>query len=731
MEEAEAVLTNQNATQAEVDDARTKLESAQNNLTSIALEVEALKSLIKEYETLVEEDYTNESWIIFAEALDVAKAIAGKPDATLDEVRKATDDLQKAFEGLTKVKEGLWTVWAADADLTLDAQGNYHTSYTGKAIKPAILVYDGNTLLREKTDYTITYQNNTNAGPASVVIKGKGNYTKEHKENFTIDAIDLALLDIADLYTTIAKNNTKQIAPKPVVKYNGKTLKLNKDYEVSYENPQTDGKELGVYNVIVTAKSSNFINSKTIHMTLVDKSSVRLMSKVSIGKIAKEDTKYEFDEVTHKGKVLMPILTVKYGKDTLILQTDKDDPKTGDYTIIYDDVHTEAGETATITVRGNGVTYVGEKTISFKITGTPLKANQISLKDVPKTGLVYTGMKQEPEISVTGMNPEEVDQYTVKTYQKNINVGTATVIVTGRNGYTGTVKKTFKITAYDIFADADHRFAYNKDTDNAIPSKIPYAKAGSKLNDEQVGATFLTGAADAVIYLEQGKDYTLSYKNNKKVGTASVTIKGKGNYKGTINNIPFTIVEQDLAALKNNITAADILEKNAKKYNKVVPVLTDIDGKTLKNKTDFVIDADTAYTDQTDNKIIDTPKVGDTIKVTVKAKEGGNYKGTVSTTFRVIANDKSLSKAVIKVTNQTYTGSELKPTSTDQSVTVTIKVKENGTTITETLKEHVDYEIIGYAKNINKGTAKITIHGIGTYGGTKTGTFKIVAQEMK
>lgn len=123
--------------------------------------------------------------------------------------------------------------------------------------------------------------------------------------------------------------------------------------------------------------------------------------------------------------------------------------------------------------------------------------------------------------------------------------------------------------------------------------------------------------------------------------------------------------------------------------------------------------------------------MGDTIKVTVKAKEGGNYKGTVSTTFRVIGNDKSLSKAVIKVTNQTYTGSELKPTSTDQSVTVTIKVKENGTTITETLKEHVDYEIIGYAKNINKGTAKITIHGIGTYGGTKTGTFKIVAQEMK
>ncbi len=731
LEEAEAVLADQNVTQIMVDDARNKLESAQDNLTSVALEVEALKSLIKEYEKVTEEIYTKESWNVFADALDVAKAITSKPDVTLDEVRKTTDDLRKAFEGLTKVKEGLWSIWAADTGLTLDEQGNYHIPYTGKAIKPAILVYDGNTLLREKTDYMITYQNNTNAGPASVLIKGKGNYSKEHRKNFIIDAIDFDSLDIADLYAAVASNNVKQIAPKPVVKYNGKTLKLNKDYAVKYENPQTDGKELGAYNVIVTAKSSNFINSKTIRMTLVDKNSVRLMSKTSIGKIAKEDTQYEFDETTRKGKVLMPILTVKYGKDTLKLQTDKKDPTTGDYTVTYDEVHTEAGETATITIRGNGVDYVGEKTISFKITGTSLKTNQVSLNNVPKAGLVYTGTKQEPEISIVGMSPEEVEHYTVKTYQKNINVGTATVVVTGRNGYIGTVKKTFKITAYDIFADAEQKFVYNKDTDNTIPTKIPYAKGDSKLSDEQLGARFLVGTASATVYLEQGKDYTLSYKNNKKIGTASVTIKGKGNYKGTIKNIPFTIVEQELAALECNITAADILEKNAAKYNKVIPVLTDFDGKTLKNKTDFIIDTDTAYTDEGDNKITETPKVGDTIKVTVKAKEGGNYKGMVSTTFRVIGNDKSLSKAVITVTNQIYTGLELKPTSADEAVTVTIKVKENGTTITKTLKEHEDYEIIGYAKNINKGTAKITIHGIGTYGGTKTGTFKIVAQEMK
>lgn len=35
------------------------------------------------------------------------------------------------------------------------------------------------------------------------------------------------------------------------------------------------------------------------------------------------------------------------------------------------------------------------------------------------------------------------------------------------------------------------------------------------------------------IKLKKGKDYTVSYKNNKNIGTAQVVVKGKGAYKGT------------------------------------------------------------------------------------------------------------------------------------------------------------------------------------------------------
>ena len=718
LEEAKAVLANDKAAQTEVDNARNQLDKAYNQLVSVEEEAKALKVLIEKYENLEKGNYTDESWATFEEALSAAKIVAGIPNASLDEIQKAASDLQKAVDALATVKEGLWTAWAPNSGLTLGSDKKYHIAYTGKALKPTIRVYDGKTLLKEKTDYTVVYQNNTNAGSASVTIKGKGNYSESIPVEFIIDAIDIATLDIADLYAAVASNNTKQIALKPIVKFNGKTLKAKKDYTVAYENPETDGVTPGepstVYKVNITdGTNKNFTGKKTIHITLVNKDSAFLMSKASISKIAKADMVYQPDEITGKGKVLKPQLTVKYGKNLLTEGTE--------YTVICDEVHTEAGETATITVRGNGTTYFGEKTTSFKITGTPLKANQVILKDVPKTGLVYTGKPQTPEVEVTTSGAEKKN-YQV-TYQNNTNVGTATVIVTGKNGYTGTVKKTFKITAFDISTNVDGKFNYNMKADsNAINGEIPYAKGGSKLTDDQLGAYFKVDNTASIV-LKQGVDYTLSYKNNKKVGaSASVTIKGKGNYKGTMKNIPFTIVAQNLSALEKTTIAADILEKNASKYNKVIPVITDLDGKKLKNKTDFEIDTENSYIYEDKTAISGTPEVNKKIIVTVKAKDGGNYTGTVSTTFRVITNEMNLAKATIRIDEQQYTGNPVVPAK--EKIHITLKGS------TEELKPE-EFEIVECTKNIKKGSAKITIRGISeNCGGTKTVSFKITARPM-
>lgn len=59
-------------------------------------------------------------------------------------------------------------------------------TYTGKVIKPLPTIkYEGKKL-KNKTDYTLTYQNNKKAGTATIVIKGKGKYTGQSKIKFTI-----------------------------------------------------------------------------------------------------------------------------------------------------------------------------------------------------------------------------------------------------------------------------------------------------------------------------------------------------------------------------------------------------------------------------------------------------------------------------------------------------------------------------------------------------------------
>lgn len=726
---AKAVTEKPDATSQEITQAEEALRTAYNALKvpEGAVDKGKLKALVTACREVLAQgqgNYTNKSWAAFKEALSTAEKLLESETAAQEEIDLAYENLKEARNGLIEatepeIPEGLWTKWADNSGLVLGEDGKYHITYTGKALKPGILVFDGPTQLKEKTDYTITYKDNTNASTgekeAVVTIKGKGNYSESFEEKFVIDQVDMSTLAIDDLYALVKVSNEQvqgTVALKPVVKYNGKTLKLNKDYTVAYVE-ENSGRTTGIYPVRVQAVNTNFKNYKDIEITIADKATAVPMNKVKVSNISPQT--YAWDETAKHGKVQTPEFTVSYSNESLTLNEQ--------YTVKYDDVHTEAGQTATIVIKGKGTKFVGEKKVTFKITGQALKANMVTV-NVPSQGLEYTGEAQRPEVTVNlGADAQKpYAQYEVE-YQNNTDVGKATVVVKGINGYTGTVKKTFKITAYDI-AKADSLFTFG--TKNAITDLIPYAKGGSRLSDENVGARFETSTG-AALNLVQGRDYTLSYKNNAKVSTdgstASVTIKGKGNFKGTIKDVPFTIKPQNLENLKDNITAGDIVVKSAKKYNKVIPVITDLNGKKLKNKTDFIV-GDESYivsgpTDESGN-----PAVGAEVTINVAASQGGNYEGNVSTTFRIIDNDKNISKAVIKVNPQIYTGNpiELKK---DDIAEITMKIGGQKVSLTPD-----DFEIVGYTNNIRKGTAKVTIHGLREYGGTKTVTFKITAQPM-
>jgi len=66
-------------------------------------------------------------------------------------------------------------------------------TYTGENITPPTIVKDGTRTLLSGTDYTVTYENNKDAGTAVAAIAGKGNYTGNLAKNFVVLPKDISL----------------------------------------------------------------------------------------------------------------------------------------------------------------------------------------------------------------------------------------------------------------------------------------------------------------------------------------------------------------------------------------------------------------------------------------------------------------------------------------------------------------------------------------------------------
>ena len=59
--------------------------------------------------------------------------------------------------------------------------------WTGKALKPAVTVKDGNVTLKKDRDYTVSYSANKGIGTAKVTVTGKGSYTGKITKTFKIN----------------------------------------------------------------------------------------------------------------------------------------------------------------------------------------------------------------------------------------------------------------------------------------------------------------------------------------------------------------------------------------------------------------------------------------------------------------------------------------------------------------------------------------------------------------
>lgn len=651
---------------------------------------------------------------------------------TEDEVKESLGEVQPEdipSDGVTGIEDK--GIWIAGVD-----ENGY--TYTGSAIKPSVRVYDGTKLLTEKKDYSISYSNNTNvpkdesAKQPTIKVAGKGNYSETQEVTFRILPKDISDSDLTadDIYVMYTGKVQTKV---PVLKWGKKKLTRSnnpralKDYMVFYEEDQVDGSSFrnpGKY-VITLLGTGNYTGMRTVTENILDKNTEYLASKLTVTMTNKK-LQYTGEAITAEDIGLV----VKSGKTLLTEGTD--------YELIYRD-NVEVG-TATVTVKGlHG--YVGTKAVTFKITGVPMSkvklANPITnleykagITEYTQSGCKLTySYKDAAKESHTDLLAEGTD-YTV-SYLNNTKVGTAKIVFTGKGKYTGTLAKNFKITQSTEF-NSDTVKALYKGTELTSNTTIPYSKGGVKPEiTVKIGDTELVN----------GTDYKVSYKNNSKLYDGSdvrakaptLTITGKGNYKGTITKT-FKISAQGISALDGKLTAPDVVWKNKKNNYKTKVVITDLDGKVLKENTDYTLTYWQGDKEIVSNTIIDAPtKDAGCTTITVKAVGKGAYEGNkesvIETTFRIAGNDFSKVKLSGKIAEQRYTGKEIELEKKD-IVEAGLCMKEGKSLVPLTTD---DFTIVGYRNNIKKGTATVILQGNPAkgYAGQKTLTFKITTKSMK
>lgn len=301
-----------------------------------------------------------------------------------------------------------------------------------------IYVYDGNTLLEEGNDYTLSGTENltsgSNAGKSVKVtinaIEGKSNYTGSTTAKIAIyNVSDVSKIINPDDITLRDPSNSNAIETKDLqVHYTGKAIKpivtvtkdgassplTNRDYKVQYQN----NKNAGTAYVIVTGKGEY-------------KGKVVKSFEISPNTALLEITNKTIKDKTYNGKLQKPSVNVKAG--------DKKLKKNKDYTVTYKN-NLHAG-TATIIVTGIG-NYEGalkaERT--FKIN--PQKISKISIKGTQKDGLTITYSKHRLKEGVD--YTLEYDEAS-KTNSK-IKVKIKAVETAGKeHDFTGSVTKSVKI----------------------------------------------------------------------------------------------------------------------------------------------------------------------------------------------------------------------------------------------------------------------------------------------
>jgi len=340
----------------------------------------------------------------------------------------------------------------------------------------------------------------------------------------------------------------------------------------------------------------------------------------------------------------------------------------------------------TVTASANGYDSVS-KDVKIVVSKKSLNNGLLTLSE---TSYVYDGTYKKPAATVTfgGKVLQEGKDYTI-SYRNNLNVGVTTVIATGMGDYTGYTSKNFTITKRAMAGGTVSVASSVSFTGSNITPSVTVKVAGRTLTS--------------------GTDYTVSYSNNKNVGTSNVYVYGKGNYSGSLS-AKFDIVpaKQQIQKLETKYKGfyIDWAQKgSATGYDIEYSVNSNMSGAVSKHLT----------ANKPDTLTVSGLSGDKTYYVRVRSYTNVNgkvYYGAWSDVKSIKTANNDITKATVSgISTKAFTGKAI-------TQNVTVKV---GNTV---LKNGTDYTV-SYSNNKKVGKATVKITGKGKYGGVITKTFKI------
>lgn len=356
-------------------------------------------------------------------------------------------------------------------------------SYMGNEITPSISVTVNGVKLSQGTDYQLAYQNNVNAGEATVVVKPASGIGSEKRATFRIAPASLDRVSIGAIESQ--KYTGQAITPVPEVMFNGKPLVKDVDFTLAYVNNIDNGQAQ------VTVKGiGNFSGERTVTFNIGKSVSNATISDVS-------------SSCTYTGSAVCPVPRVTHGDNELT--------KGKDFEVTYKNNINAGTNTATMIITGIGE-YSGQVERKFSIAKKSLNSGGVVIKSIPAQ--TYSGSECTPDVVVTYGDQtlrKGTDYYL--SYSYHTDAGTANVTVVGKNAnYTGSLSTTFEIKPVSL-ASATVSGITDKTYNGAAQTQNVTVKLGGKTLS--------------------ASDYAVTYKDNVKAGIATVVITGRKNYTGT------------------------------------------------------------------------------------------------------------------------------------------------------------------------------------------------------